>query len=163
MSTGDYKPVMGFGGGIGLSLNENINFILGGGNTSMSEHTDDPANKINYEYHYITGGIEYIPTISFFEKYLVSWKSAIKAGWSEFKLNGKKTWFNIDDRESGLMTMFNTGLQYNFTQVISPYFDLGFQKTFFNTNKTSLKISGLEMDLGVRFYILGNRDYENGY
>ena len=86
-----------------------------------------------------------------------------RVGGSDFEVIGETNGVNCDDDHSGVVTMFKTGLQYNFTQVISPFFNAGYHKTFFNTEKTSMSVNGFEIDLGVRFYLGGNRDYENGY
>ncbi len=163
MYTGGFIPVYGFEGGAGFSLNENINFLLDGSYALSTENDNDKINKKKYVYKFYTGGIEYIPTLDIFEKNNIYWKNTLSVGASTVSRKGHTGGANAEDQHSGLFTMFKTGLQYNFTQVISPYFDLGYHKTFFNTAKTSLSIGGLEFDFGVRFYIFGNRDFESGY
>ena len=163
MSTGDYIPVMGFGAGLGFSLNENINFILNGTYALATEKDDDSINKKKYEYKSYTGGIEYIPPLEIFESNKIYWKNSISAGASDFKLEGKTGGIVINDHQSGVIALFKTGMQYNFTQVLSPFFNIGYHKTFFNTAKTSMSIGGWEVDFGVRLYLFGNRDYESGY
>jgi len=163
MSTGDYIPVMGFGGGLGFSLNENISFIMDGSYSSAIENVDDAKNKKKYRYARYTGGLEYIPPLDLLDRYKIYWRTSLSVGGSDFEVRGETNGVNCDDNHSGVVTMFKTGLQYNFTQVISPFFNAGYHKTFFNTEKTSMSVNGFEIDLGIRFYLGGNRDYENGY
>jgi len=161
MSTGDFNPVTGFGLGIGLSIADDINFIVRGFMTQNTDNPSDPLIKKTYEYNAVTGGIEYIPPIVILEQYRIYWKNSINIGASMFSIDDKSG--NIGKKtENGLITSFTTGLQYNFTQVISPYFDLGYHKTFYQSN-SKLSISGWQIDLGVRFYVFGNRDYNAGY
>ena len=159
MATGELEPVTGWGAGIGFGLTEDVNFLLKCSISETTEHKGTPA-ELQYEYRYAAVGIEYIPPIVILEEYRIYWKNAINIGASEFNVS----FFDGKDDGVGLgvYTSFNTGLQYNLTQVIAPYFDLGYHKSFYDSTK-DVSITGYQVSLGVRFYLLGNRDYEAGY
>jgi hypothetical protein len=159
ISTGDFEPVTGFGGGLGFGITDDVNLLLRG---SMSQgiENENLINEVRYDYLFATLGVEYIPPIPIFEKYRIYWKNAFNVGLSEFEVS-----FDNGPDESagpGLITSFHTGLQYNFTQIIAPYFDLGYHKSFYDS-RDDVSIKGLQVAVGVRFYIFGLKDYEQGY
>lgn len=162
MATGEFKPVTGFELGLGFGLTDDVNFLIRG---AVAENTENSGliNETRYEYSYATGGIEYIPPITLLEKYRIYWKNSINVGMSEASFEMTKVVPSLDDKETGVITLFRTGLQFNFTQVISPYFDLGYHKFFPIKAGSKLNIKGWQMDVGVRFYVFGSRDYDTGY
>jgi hypothetical protein len=159
IATGELDPVTGWAAGIGFGLTDDVNFLV---RASISETTEnkDLATEMNYEYAYAAAGIEYIPPIPIFEKYRVYWKNAVNIGASMFEVSSKDG--EDDGVGPGVYTSFHTGLQYNFTQIIAPYIDLGYHKSFYDSSK-DVSIKGYQVALGVRFYIFGNRDYEQGF
>lgn len=163
MSTGDFSSVIGYESGFGFDLNENLNLLFKSSRSYRTEHSTDPLNKIKYNYTFAALGVEYIPPLPVLDLYRVFWKSSLSLGGSQFEIKGNCNGVNCEDKQIGIYTAFRTGLQYNFTQIISPFFDLGYYNTFYNTAKTDLKISGWQFDFGVRFYLSGSRDYEVGY
>lgn len=159
MATSELDPVSGWAVGIGFGITDDVNFLL---RASASEAIEDKglAGELKYEYSYAAVGIEYIPPIQILEKYRIYWKNAVNIGTSMFEVsfaNGED-----DGVGPGVYTSFHTGLQYNFTQVIAPYIDLGYHKSFYDSTK-DISIKGYQVALGVRFYIFGSRDYEKGY
>jgi hypothetical protein len=159
IATGELDPVTGWAAGIGFGLTDDVNFLV---RASISETTEnkDLATEMNYVYAYAAAGIEYIPPIPIFEKYRVYWKNAVNIGASMFEVSSKDG--EDDGVGPGVYTSFHTGLQYNFTQIIAPYIDLGYHKSFYDSSK-DVSIKGYQVALGVRFYIFGNRDYEQGF
>ena len=161
MATGEFKPVTGFTAGIGFGLTDDVNILIRSSFATNTENAD-LADEIKYEYSALaTCGIEYVPPVDFFEEYRILWKSSIHLGASEFRLEGE----SIEDEDLGpsLLASFHTGLQYNFTQIISPYFDLGYHKSFYKSGSTDVSIKGWQVAVGIRFYIFGSRDFNNGY
>ena len=160
-STGDFDPVSGFGGGIGFSLTDDVNFLVKCGTESNTENKNT-VNELTYDYNFFTGGLEYIPSIDILNRYRLYWKSSLNLGWAEFSSEMPEV-NDSDKSEVGFHVSFWTGLQFNFTQYIAPFIDLGYHKTFFTTSGSDLSITGWQAALGVRFYIGGNRDYSAGY
>jgi len=160
ISTGDYDPVMGGGLGIGFGLTDDVSFIIRCSTASNTEN-EGAIDEVSYDYSTATGGIEYTPPIAVLENYRIYWKNSLSLGASMFEIDVKNA-MDDEDSESGFIASFRTGLQFNFTQTIAPYFDLGYHKSFFSSN-SDYSIGGWQADLGVRFYIFGNRDYETGY
>jgi len=159
IATGEFEPVIGWAGGIGFGITDDVNFLL---RASLSEYTENKGldDELQYEYSYAAAGIEYIPPIAILEEYRVYWKNAINIGASDFEVS-------VPDGDSegvgpGVYVSFNTGLQYNFTQLIAPYIDLGYHKSYYDTTK-DVSITGYQVALGVRFYLFGSRNYEAGY
>lgn len=160
-ATGDYEPVSGFGIGIGLSLTDDINFLIKGITGSNTENKDK-TDELSYDYNIVTGGIEYIPPIDILNRYRLYWKNSLNLGWAEFKSEMPEV-NDSDKSDMGFHLSFWTGLQFNFTQYIAPFIDLGYHKTFFSVSNSDLSISGWQAAFGVRFYIGGSRDYSTGY
>lgn len=160
MATGDFKPVTGYGLAVGFGITNDVNFLIRG---SMAETTENVNlfNETRYSYSFVTGGLEYIPPIPVLEKYRIFWKNSVNIGASEFRYEQDNSMMG-ENKETGLYTSFKTGIQYNFTQIIAPYFDLGYHKSFYSDNE-DLSIGGWQMALGIRIYIGGSRDYDNGY
>ncbi|PKL18281.1 MAG: hypothetical protein CVV49_06765 [Spirochaetae bacterium HGW-Spirochaetae-5] len=159
IATGELDPVTGWAAGIGFGVTDDVNFLL---RASVSETTENEglASELKYEYSYAAAGIEYIPPIPMLEKYRIYWKNAVNIGASMFEVsfaNGED-----DGVGPGVYTSFHTGLQYNFTQIIAPYIDFGYHKSFYDSTK-DVSIRGYQVSLGIRFYLFGSRDYEQGY
>lgn len=160
ITTGDFEAVTGGGLGIGFSITDDVNFIIRCSTASNTEN-EGAIDEFSYNYDSATGGIEYTPPISLLEDYRIYWKNSLNLGASMFEVDVKNA-ENGEDSETGFIVSFRTGLQYNFTQTVSPYFDLGYHKSYYNSTK-DLSIAGWQADVGVRFFIFGNRDYETGY
>lgn len=160
IATGDFDPVTGGGLGMGFSLTDDVNFIVRCSTASNTEN-EGAVDEFSYDYSSATGGIEYIPPIAVLEDYRIYWKNSLNFGASMFEVDQK----NVPDgenSETGFIVSFKTGLQFNFTQTVAPYFDLGYHKSFYSST-ADLSIAGWQADLGVRFFIFGSKDYETGY
>jgi len=160
MSTTKYQPVTGFAAGIGFSLADDVNFLFRCAMAENTEHANLPE-EIRYNYSAAAAGIEYIPPIGLLENYRLYWKNAVCVGVSEFEIKGNGSTTKDKTAGPGPIVSFQTGLQYNFTQVLSPYFDLGYHKSIYASTDPS--IHGWQVAVGIRFYIAGSRDYDAGY
>lgn len=160
-ATGDFDPVSGYGGGLGFSLTDDVNFLIKGGVESNTEKKDT-INELTYDYNFVTGGLEYVPSIDLLNRYRLYWKSSLNFGWAMFKSEMPEV-DDSDKSDMGFHVSFWTGLQFNFTQYIAPFIDLGYHKTFFTAGSSDLSITGWQAAFGVRFYIGGSRDYYAGY
>jgi len=161
ISTGEFKPVTGYGLGIGFGLTDDVNFLLRCSTASNTEYKGK-TYELNYDYTALTGGIEYIPGISLLDQFRIQWKNSLNTGVSMLEYDDKSTILD-EGSELGFIVSFKTGLQFNFTQTIAPYFDLGYHKSFYSSADSDVSIAGWQVAVGVRFYILGSRDYDTGY
>jgi len=170
ISTGEYNPVLGGGLGIGFSIADDVNLLMKGFVAQNKENVDLP-DQLTYNYSAMTTGIEYIPPIIELDDYRLLWKNSICLGasWIDVEMRiptglvfPNPEYITADVKETGFITTFKTGLQYSFTQTIAPYFDLGYHKTFYSPI-VEIAISGWQIDVGVRLYMGGIRDYDSGY
>jgi hypothetical protein len=159
IATGESDPAVGFGLGIGFGLTDDVNFLI---RCSAAEVTEDKdtIKETNYSYSFATGGIEYIPSIAALDQYRISWKNSLSIGASMFEVDQRD--LNKEESEMGVIASLKTGLQFNFTQTVAPYFDLGYHKSFYSST-SDLSVTGWQVAFGVRFFIFGNKDYDTGY
>ncbi len=160
-ATGDYEAVSGGALGFGFSLTDDINFLVKAAMETNKENKGK-TNELDYEYDRITGGIEYIPSIDFLDQYRFFWRTSINLGAAMFESEMPEV-DDSDKSDMGFHLSIWTGLQFNFTQNIAPFFDVGYHKTYFTMGSGDLSISGWQLALGVRFYIGGSRDYNTGF
>ena len=160
-ATGDYEYVSGGAFGLGFSLTDDINFLV---KASIETNTENKGalDELKYELARATGGIEYIPSFDILDEYRVYWRTSLNLGAAEFESDMPEI-KDSDETDIGVHLSFWTGLQFNFTQNIAPFFDIGYHKTFFTLGDSDLAISGWQMAFGVRFYIGGSRDYNTGF
>ncbi|HNX25011.1 MAG TPA: hypothetical protein PKG60_13270 [Spirochaetota bacterium] len=160
ITTGDFEPVTGFGLGIGFDLTDDVNFLI---RCSTATNTENKGaiDEMRYDYSTVTGGIEYIPSIPALDNYRIHWKNSLNLGASMFELDVENA-TDGKDSETGFIASFCTGLQFDFTQTVAPFFDLGYHKSFYSST-SDLSINGWQAALGVRFFICGSRNYDAGY
>ena len=161
ISTGDYEPVTGFGLGLGFSVADDVNILVRCSTATKTEYKDT-TYELKYDYSAATVGVEYIPAIDLLDYVRLQWKNSFNVGASLFEFDDKSS-TDGKDSKIGTILSFKTGFQYNFTQTISPFIELGYQKTFFSSSSSEYSIRGWQASLGVRFYVTGSRDYETGY
>ncbi len=159
IATGELDPVIGFGGGVGFGLSDDVNLLF---RCSLSTNTENAGliNEIRYEYSFAAIGIEFIPKIALLEQYRLYWKNSVNVGASEFEVDS-----DFGDKQKfgpGIFTSFHTGLQFNYTQIVAPYFDLGYHKSFYDSTE-NISIKGFYAAVGVRFYVFGNKDQNAEY
>lgn len=161
MITGDdVDNQAGFGLGFGYALNQNIDLCLRGTYSMSTDHANLP-NEINYEHITLMAGAAYIPNLSFLDRFRLSWKNTLLLGYSRSEVNNKLIYKDISCQ--GFAFAVLTGIQYSATQIISPFFDIGYHKSFYNGQLNELSVHGFQFDLGVRFYFGHSRKYDTGY
>ncbi len=156
----DADKQTGFGLGFGYALNQEIDLYLRGTYTMSTAHANSP-NEINYDHITAMVGAVYIPNLSFLDRFRLSWKNAVLIGYSRTEVDEKL--ISGDIVCQGFAFAFLTGLQYSITQMVSPFFDIGYHKSFYNGQANELSVHGFQFDLGVRFYIGHSRKYDTGY
>ena len=160
ISLGEFDPVSGGAAGLGFSFTDDLNFLIKFSTASNTEKEGE-IDELKIKYTSLTGGIEYIPPIAELEAYRIYWKNSLNVGASI--IEGEQPELDGGEHtEDGYILSFWTGLQFNLTQTISPYFSLGYQKSFYSSG-ADLSVKGWQAAFGVRFYICGSRDYEAGY
>ncbi|HPR38109.1 MAG TPA: hypothetical protein PLT13_10985 [Spirochaetota bacterium] len=161
VDAGDLENQIGFGLGLGFDINSDLNFIL---RTAMTSVTEDKDKTTETEYDHFTAlaGIEYVPQIPALRNFKMSWKNSFLIGMSNSEVSVE----NVQDGEvsdMGVACAFWTGLQYDLTQVISPFIDLGYHSSFYQNKMEDASVRGYQVAFGIRFYLTGSRDYTGDY
>ncbi len=152
-----------FGGGynLGYNLLDNLNLVHRGIFTSR-ESTSHP----DYNYKAFYAGAEYI--WYFWDR--LGLRSGIFAGMSMVDANwigSKPAWWpdtgNSDIKDSGISLLINTGIQYNITQHIAAFLDIGFHYDIFSKDFEEAAVYGESIMVGVRVTIGKNRRIDDGY
>lgn len=159
IDAGDLKNQTGLGFALGFGITPNINFKFASTMTDYTENANKP-DEINYEHLTFLGGIEFIPYFPQLEAYRIQWRSSllVGAGKSSVEL---KTGEEVSDM--GTVISFWTGLQYDLTQTISPYLEIGYHKASYTHDFEKASVGGYQIAIGVRFYVFGNKDYTSEY
>lgn len=155
----DLKNQIGGGAGFGFDLTSDLNFIAKMAITNVTENPDDP-DETKYEHMTYLAGVEYVPVIPVLQNYRVKWRTSILLGGSNSEVEAENT-DSISD--NGIAWAFWTGIQYDLTQVISPFFDLGYHSSYYTNEFEDAKVQGFQIELGLRFHITGSRDYTGDY
>ncbi len=162
VNAGDMENQLGGGLGFGIDINRNLNFLFRAANTSTIKN-QDKIDEVEFRHTTYMGGIEVIPELPALQKYRLSWKTSILAGVSSSKAELKNSYYGKDADEAGFACSFWTGIQYDLTQVVSPFIDLGYHSSFYTDKLKDESIQGYQIAIGIRFYLTGNRDYAGDY
>lgn len=159
VNAGDLKNQTGFGGALGFDITPIISFVF---RSLMTSYTEDENKDTEVEYSYFTNlaGIEFVPVLPQLEKWQLRWRTSLMAGPAigEFKPKAGDS-----KKDMGAAFSFWTGIQYDLTQYISPFFEVGYHKASYSKDFENASIGGYQISLGVRFYIFGSRDYTSEY
>jgi len=161
VDAGDMENQRGYGAGFGFDLNQDLNFLFRTAITSATDNLNDP-DEIEYEHFTALAGVEFIPRIQALSNYRISWKTSILAGVSNSDMEIDEM-YGESESEMGIACSFWTGLQYDLTQIVSPFIDLGYHSSFYTDKLKDASIQGYQIALGIRFYITGSRDYTGDY
>ncbi len=155
---GDAKNQFGFGFGAGLSITDNVNVLARGIMNSVTKNANDP-NETRYYYNMIMGAVEYAYG---FKEVPLLWTSSAGVGMGMVRVQ-----LDIVDNEfsdNGICIAGWTGLTYVATQHVAPFIQVGYHKSFFNSDFKGENISGFQFLAGVRITLLGgNRAIGGGY
>jgi hypothetical protein len=160
INTDDLENQTGLGIGLGYGLNDEIDLYF---RTTYTEATDNPNlfNEINYEHVAFMAGIAYTPIIPALNRFRISWKNTFLVGYTMSDVDINQTNDHLSD--SGLALAFWTGLKYDATQMISPFFDIGYHKSFYQNKMEDASIQGFQFAFGIRFYLTNTKKYSTGY
>lgn len=161
INAGDLKNQLGGGLGLGTDINSDLNFLFRAASTSATENPDDP-DEVNYEHLTALAGVEFVPQIQELRNYRLSWKTSILAGISNSEVEMENV-SGKSDSEMGFACAIWTGLQYDVTQVVAPFIDLGYHSSFYRDKMKDASVQGYQVAFGIRFYLTGNRDYTGDY
>jgi hypothetical protein len=156
----DLENQTGFGLGLGYGLNEEIGLYF---RSTLTEATENAnlATEINYGHTTVMAGVVYTPVLPILERFRLSWKNTFLVGYSMSEVEIKEV--NEDVNDSGIAASFWTGLQFDATQMISPFFEMGYHKSFYENKMEDISVQGMQFALGVRFYITNTKKYSEGY
>jgi hypothetical protein len=169
VGTGDARWQYGGGGALGFTLSRDFNILYRGMYTLYSK--DSEFENVNftptfYEFSFShmmhMVGLEYLYPI---DQFRLEWRSSVMAGFSSTTMEYKPVSSGLTQtkEDMGLSIALWTGIQFNATQHISPFIDLGFHMSFYQSDLSNKHILGLHVMAGVRFYIGDNRGIDEGY
>jgi len=173
-----------FGGGLGFGYNVvgNWNVLYKFQMTVASMQYKNTEKYMDYDYMSNMAGVEYLWKFG-----RIGWRSAILAGVSScsvpyvsYSNNITPTDYTDDtittkDYSGGLAFALMSGAQFDVTQHIAPFIEVGFHYDYFakdtyqhnytlDTNKAvPLKIYGVNLLVGVRFTIGSNQSISSDY
>ncbi len=160
VDTGDTKTQTGAGLGLGFGITNEVNFTIRSLYSETTEH-EDAIDETGYAYISAFGGIEYTPSIPILSRYRMNWTTSLLAGYSnseaEFEIDG------TDESADGYGIALWTGIKYDATQNISPFFEIGYHKSFYSGDFSGASIHGLQFALGVRFFLTNQRKFSDNY
>ncbi len=164
VDAGDFKSQLGYGGGFGFGITDNLNFAARVLSSSRTDNVNLPDEK-QYELFTVFAGVDFIPVIPFFEKYQLTWNTSILGGMSEASFSYRESTDNdtIDSDDMGVGFAVWTGPHFNMTQYVSLYMEVGYQYSVFQNKFQDESIYGLQAIVGLRISLFGVRDYEDGY
>jgi hypothetical protein len=163
LGAGDAKYQYGGGAALGFTLNDRFNILYRGMYTLYNKNATN-FNPIKKEYNHMMHilGAEYVYHI---DRFHLDWRSSLMAGFSKTTMDqvprGGGLSTNLDDM--GVAIALWTGIQFNATQNIAPFFDFGFHKSFFTSSLSHKNIWGINMMAGIRFYLGSHRNIDDRY
>lgn len=159
VNAGDLENQTGGGIGLGFDINPNLNFLFRTVYTTVTKDRNT-TNEATYDHVSALAGVEYVPRIQALSDYRLSWKTSILAGMSNSEVDVKAA---DSASDMGFACALWTGLQYDLTQIISPFIDLGYHTSFYSDKLKDASVKGYQIAVGIRFYINGSRDYTGDY
>jgi len=153
----DADNMTGFGGGAGIQVTDNLNFIVRGFFGNKINNPNDPDEE-KYSHMMVLGFMEYyyrLPSAP------VAFSGYLGLGYSETEIE-EPAKEKLSD--SGACAAFGAGFYFIMTQHISPFLTVGYQKSFYGVDMKDLNIGGFQVLLGVRASIFGrNKSIMEGY
>lgn len=160
VNAGDLENQSGVGLGLGYVLNDNIDLYFRSTYTLATKNSNQP-NEVNYDHITAMAGATFVPTLPFLERFRLNWKNTLLLGYTMSEVDEEFTGNQIDDQGFGLA--FWTGLQFDATQMISPFIEVGYHKSFYGSKMDDFSVHGFQYALGVRFYFGNTKKYSKGY
>lgn len=152
----------GGGGTLGFGLDENFGVLYRGMYTiyTATASSSNPQEE-SHSHMMHMAGLEYLLPLDMIR---CEWRSSIMMGFSMTTLSYAPTSGVEEEKmDMGPALAFWTGIQFNATQHLSPFVDIGFHTSFYTQSLEEKQILGLHIMAGVRFYIGGNRRIANNY
>jgi len=154
----DLENQTGLGIGLGYGLNDELDLYFRSTYTEATENAN-LINEISYEHITAMAGIAFTPRFPVLERFRLNWKNTFLVGYTMSEVISD---FG-DGSDSGLALAFWTGLKYDATQMISPFFDVGYHRSFYQNKMKDISVKGLQFAIGARFYFGNTKKYSTGY
>ncbi len=157
---GDAKNELGVGGGLGYAITPNVNVLLHAIMTSKT--TNANTNKeTSYEHMMVQGVIEY--GYHFANNPLI-WALSIGLGMSDTSIDYDEAMAKEELSDKGFSWALYTGLQWVATQHVTPFLQVGYHRSIYNSELKDATIGGAQVLVGVRITLFGgNKSIMDGY
>ncbi|MBN1533903.1 MAG: hypothetical protein JXA20_14635 [Spirochaetes bacterium] len=169
VGAGSARWQYGGGGALGFTLTRDFNILYRGMYSLYSKDRDfenvnyNPTYyELNFDHMMHLVGLEYMFPI---DRFRLQWRSSVMAGFSMTTMEYEPVSGGLTQtkEDTGLSIALWTGIQFNATQHISPFIDLGMHMSFYQSELSDKSIVGLHVMVGVRFYIGDNRRIDDYY
>jgi hypothetical protein len=157
--TGDAEAQYGFGFLAGVGISKDVSFIARGVMTSLSENVNDP-DEAKYSHKMYMGGVEYGYSIP---AYRLVWRSSLLLGYSMTDVEERVNYVKSKTDDSGVCFEITTGIQWNATQHVAPFIDIGYHQSYYTGNLQDASIGGFQAMLGIRLYIFNVKSIDEDY
>ncbi len=158
-NTGDAETQYGYGFLLGIDIAKDFSFIAKGIMTEISENVNDP-DESNYSHDMFMGGMGYGYTIP---AYRLVWRSSLLIGYSSTDIEERVSYVKSSANDSGICFEITTGIQWNATQHVAPFLDIGYHKSYYTSKLQDASIGGFQAMLGFRFYLFDVMSIDEGY
>lgn len=158
-NAGDAKTQYGYGFLLGVDFDKDFSFLIKGIITSLSENNNDP-NEGKYSHMMLLGGIGYGYTVP---AYRLMWRSSLLFGYSSTDVEKSENYVKNSNNDDGVSFEITTGIQWNATQHLAPFFDIGYHRSYYIGGLQDASISGFQAMLGLRFYLFNVKRIDEGY
>ena len=159
-----------YGGGLGLAgdITTDLKLIYRFSYTAITKSPLDkppsgsmPFKKETYNSLSNRIGVEYLyPVMP-----RLGWRNSAMIGVNSMDYSFYPVASSIKDKKSDTGPVFEifTGIQYNLSQHIMPFIDLGYHYTYMANEMTNMTITGFTVLMGVRVSIFGNTSIGENY
>ncbi len=153
--TGDAETQYGFGGLLGLDFSRDISFVAKSLFTEKSKKVDENITN-RYIHNMFIGGLGYgyrIPA------YRLVWRSSMLLGYSSTEIEVE----GYNQNDDGFCFEIATGIQWNATQHISPFIDVGYHQSYYVNELKDASIRGFQTMLGIRIHVFRVKTVDEDY
>jgi hypothetical protein len=158
-NAGDAEAQYGYGFLAGVDISKDVSFVARGIMTSISENEKEP-DEAKYSHKMFMGGIGYGYNIP---AYRLVWRSFLLLGYSETDVEERVNYVKSKTDDSGLCVEITTGIQWNATQHVAPFVDIGYHQSYYTGNLQDASIGGFQAMAGIRFYIFNVKSIDEDY
>ena len=152
---GDAKTQYGLGMSAGYNIHRDIILSFKFYMSEVTENANE-ANETKYSYDSWGLGIEYGMPIN---QVRSTWRNSLVISMSSTRAEE----YGYDSSDDGVSFLLTTGIQFNATQHIAPFVDIGYHYSYHTGNLEDENISGVRINVGIRFAWFDTKNIDSDY